>query len=131
MDVWSFPALADLVSGTDVTVPLPSTQPDEMLWNSPEVLRVDAALLLWHNPPDAAAEAEAKLLRSLDIARQQSVLSWELRSAMSLGQLWHRNGRTEAAHDLLVATYAKFTEGFGTADLINARSLIAELRSSQ
>ncbi len=58
------------------TVPMP--QPDDDVgdahWSLPEVLRVNAELLLWHNAPNAAAEAEAVLLRSLELARQQSAL---------------------------------------------------------
>jgi predicted ATPase len=31
------------------------------------------------------------------------------------------------AHDLLAPVYARFTEGFGTADLVTARTLLDEL----
>jgi len=36
-----------------------------------------------------------------------------------------------AAHDLLAATYARFTEGFGTSDLIRARGLMADLEANK
>jgi hypothetical protein len=117
-----------LVEASAVTVPVP--QPDEdvgdALWSLPEVLRVNAELLLWHNAPGAAAAAEASLLRSIDLARKQSALSWELRSATSLGRLWHRSGRIREARDLLAATYDRFTEGFDTGDVATARRLIAD-----
>jgi hypothetical protein len=136
IDLFLLPAMADLLSRESLPLPLPGVEhgdalwnaPDgDALWNAPELLRVDAELLLRRSAPEDPATAEAKLLRCLDIARQQSALSWELRGAMSLARLWHRNGRTVEACDLLVATYGKFTEAFGTADLINARRLIGEL----
>ena len=110
-------------------MPLPGEEPVEVSWNTPEQLRIDAELLLWHNPPGAVTAAEAKLLRALEIAREQSALSWELRSAMNLARLWRRHGRTREARDLLATTYGKFTEGFGTSDLIRARRLIVDLAS--
>jgi predicted ATPase len=112
-------------------VPLPGPELADVLWNTPELLRVDAELLLWHNAPGAGATAEAKLLRGLEIAREQTALSWELRVAMSLAPLWQRHGRTTAAHDLLSATYTKFTEGFGTSDLIRARGLMEDLEANK
>jgi predicted ATPase len=94
-----------------------------------EKLRIDAELLLWHDAPGAVAAAEAKLLRALEIAREQSALSWELRAAMSLARLWWRLGRAPEARDLLAATYGKFTEGFDTSDLVRARNMITDLDS--
>ena len=112
-------------------MPLPGPELAGMLWNTPELLRVDAELLLWHNAPDADTAAEAKLLRALEIAREQTALSWELRVAMSLVPLWRRSGRATAARDLLSATYAKFTEGFGTSDLIRARAFMEDLEANK
>jgi predicted ATPase/DNA-binding winged helix-turn-helix (wHTH) protein len=109
---------------------IPAPQPDEdvgeALWSLPEVLRVNAQLLLWRAGPDATQAAESLLLRSLELARRQSALSWELRSATSLARLWRRRGRTAAAHDLLAATVDRFTEGFASNDVVAARRLIAK-----
>ena len=126
-DITAIPPFADLTSDANIPMPLPGTEPVDGLWNAPELLRVDAELLLWHDAPGAVRAAEAKLLCALEIARGQSALSWELRAAMSLARLWQRHGRAAQAHDLLIATHGKFTEGFGTSDLIRARSLIADL----
>ncbi|WP_407159854.1 ATP-binding protein [Bradyrhizobium sp. STM 3557] len=120
---------AHLPIGTNIPVPLPGEPPADLPWSAPELLRVDAMLLLWHRAPGADVAAEAKLLRALEIAGEQSALSWELRAAMSLARLWRRQGRAVEARDRLMATYEKFTEGFGTSDLIQARSLIADLES--
>src|SRR5262249_58519408 len=96
--------ITDLVFQESIPVPLPGPEPADVLWNTPELLRVDAELLLWHNTPGADAAAEAKLLRGVEIARDQMALSWELRVAMSLTSLWRRRGRTAAAQDLLSGT---------------------------
>jgi predicted ATPase len=128
VDFSSVPPLAYLTPEANIAVPLPSEEPVQVLWNTPELLRVDAELLLWH-APDAAAAAEAKLLRALEIAREQTALSWELRAAISLARLWPRHGRAAQARDLLITTYGKFTEGFSTSDLVRARSLLADLES--
>jgi predicted ATPase/DNA-binding winged helix-turn-helix (wHTH) protein len=120
IDIPPLRALADLLSRSEANLPPPGPEPDDALWNTPELLRVDAELLLWHNAPGAATAAEAKLLRALEIARAQSALSWELRCSLSLARLWRRHGRATEARELLAATYGKFTEGFGTGDLVRA-----------
>jgi predicted ATPase len=53
--------------------------------------------------------------------------SWALRATMSLARLWQAQGKRAAAHALLVPMYGWFTEGFDTADLQEARSLLDEL----
>ncbi|WP_428485662.1 ATP-binding protein [Rhodopila sp.] len=115
-----------LASAATSAMPQPDDDVGEALWCLPEVLRVNAELLLWHGASDASAAAEATLLRSLDLARQQSALSWELRAATSLARLWHRRGRVIQARDLLAATHDRFTEGFNTGDVVGARRLIAD-----
>ncbi|OAF08365.1 hypothetical protein AYJ54_14760 [Bradyrhizobium centrolobii] len=122
---------ADRPIGARIPVPLPGEPPADLPWSAPELLRVDAMLLLWHHAPGADVAAEAKLLRALEVAGEQSALSWELRAAMSLAQLWQRHGRAAEARDRLMATYEKFTEGFGTSDLVRARNLIADLESDK
>jgi hypothetical protein len=131
VDLFPIHRIPDLMSPANPPVPLPSPELADVLWNTPELLRVDAELLVWHNAPGADAAAEANLLRALEIAREQTALSWELRVAMSLVPLWQRHGRTAAARDLLSGTYAKFTEGFGTSDLIRARGLMEDLEANK
>ena len=48
-------------------------------------------------------------------------------TAMSLGRLWHNRGKTAEARDLVAPIYGWFTEGFDTADLKEARTLLLEL----
>ena len=46
---------------------------------------------------------------------------------MSLARLRRDQGRRAEAHDLLAPVYGWFTEGFGTADLKEAKALLDEL----
>jgi predicted ATPase len=66
-------------------------------------------------------------MRALDWARRQSALSWELRAATSLARLWRDQHRATEARALLGSVYGRFTEGFATADLQEARSLLEHL----
>jgi predicted ATPase len=76
------------------------------------------------------SEAEAAMQQAIDVARRQNAKSWELRAAMSLARLRRQQGRCEEAVALLAPIYAWFTEGFDTADLQAARTLLAELENS-
>jgi predicted ATPase len=76
---------------------------------------------------DNASEAEICLQQAISIAQNQSAKSWELRAATSLAKLWQSQGRCQEAYDLLAPVYNSFTEGFDTADLIEAKSLLDEL----
>jgi len=49
---------------------------------------------------------------------------------MSLARLWQSQGKRQDAYDLLEPVYGWFTEGFDTADLKEAKTLLAELASS-
>ena len=99
-------------------------------WCAAELLRVKAENILKEGNGTAAA-AERLLQRSLDIAREQGALSWELRAATSLARLRHRQRRTREAHDLLSSVHARFTEGFETADLIKARTLLEDMAATK
>lgn len=73
------------------------------------------------------SDAEAEFERSIAIAREQEARGWKLRAATSLARKWKREGRINEARDLLTPTYNWFTEGFGTADLKEAKVLLDEL----
>ena len=74
-------------------------------------------------------EAEACFREALAIARRQGAKSFELRATTSLSRLWASQGKTREAHAVLSDVYAWFTEGFDTADLREAKSLLEELGS--
>ena len=46
---------------------------------------------------------------------------------MSLARLWQCQGKRVEAHELLAPIYGWFTEGFDTADLQEAKALLATL----
>jgi predicted ATPase len=73
-------------------------------------------------------EAERCFLKAIEIARRQQAKSLELRAATSLARLWQQQGKLHAAHNMLSAIYDWFTEGFATADLQEAKTLLEELR---
>jgi predicted ATPase len=68
------------------------------------------------------------LQQALAVARRQQAKSLELRAATSLSQLWQQQGKRDEARELLAPIYGWFTEGFDTADLQEARALLAALQ---
>ena len=97
------------------------------LWYLAELLRIRGELILLENAPDAGVAAEQHFRRALDRARSQDALSWELRAATSLARLWRDQHRIGEAHELLGPVYNRFTEGFATADLQQAKNLLEQL----
>jgi predicted ATPase/DNA-binding winged helix-turn-helix (wHTH) protein len=96
----------------------------EERWLNAELLRIKGEHFLSRGAPEASAAAEGHFRQALDWARQQGALSWELRAATSLARLWHDQARIKEARELLEPVYDRFTEGFATADLRAAKSLI-------
>ena len=123
----SFPPFTELAADANIRVPLPGAEPVDARWNTPEFLRVDALLLLWHDVPGAATAAETKLRRAMAIARGQGALSWELRAATSLARILRNRGHLVDAVEILQPVYDRFTEGFSTADLQAAKTLLGDL----
>jgi hypothetical protein len=97
------------------------------LWGA-EFLRLKGDLLLARDPTNEA-EAERAFRDAIDIARRRRAKSWELRAAMRLGALWHRQEKQADAIRLLEDTQAWFTEGDDTADLREARALLESIRN--
>ena len=95
-------------------------------WCAAELLRRQAIRLLSQEGPQSR-RAEGLLLSSLDLARGQNALSWELRTAASLGALWETQDRHREALNLLSGVYARFTEGHQTQDLRQAKALLRRL----
>lgn len=93
-------------------------------WCTAEILRAKAQALLVDDPARNANAAQALLLNALTVARTQSALAWELRTATSLAQLWQQQGRNAQAHTLLAPIYNRFTEGLATPDLVWARQVL-------
>jgi len=100
-------------------------QHEERWWEA-EVHRLRGVLLL-RQTLTQQEEAEAYLQQALTVARRQQAKSLELRVAMSLARLWQQQGKRAEARELLAPIYGWFTEGFDTADLQEARALLAAL----
>jgi predicted ATPase/DNA-binding winged helix-turn-helix (wHTH) protein len=94
---------------------------------TPELLRLKGELLLLRSTAAAAQAAEELFQQALDEARRQEALSWELRAATSLARVLRHEGRPVDAVACLQPVYDRFTEGFGTADLIAAEQVLEEL----
>ena len=91
-----------------------------------EVHRIEGEVLL-RRAPTATDEAERHFRTAIDLARVRAEKSLELRAATSLARVWRRRNRHEDARGLLAGVYGWFTEGFATADLRAARSVLDEM----
>ena len=93
------------------------------LFMMPELLRIKAKILMTSPAPDFAL-AERCLLQSLGLAERQSALSWQLRTATSLAQLYLMQNQSGQAKNVLAPLVRRFTEGFETSDLQAAKNLL-------
>ncbi len=93
-------------------------------WLAAELNRHKGQLLLRQGHDEAAEELYRK---ALSIAQEQEAKLWELRAAASLARLRRDQHRHAEARDLLAPGCSWFTEGFGTADLKDAKALLDEL----
>ena len=95
------------------------------LWES-ELHRIAGNLLLGYATIDVE-RSEAHYLRAIEVAREQHAVSLDLRASTSLARLWAHRGDRQKAYDLLAPIYARFTEGFDTRDLVDAKELLDHL----
>jgi predicted ATPase len=72
-------------------------------------------------------DVEALFNKALDVARRRHTRLWELRAATSYAHILRDAGRRGTARDILEPVFARFTEGFDTADLTQARALLESL----
>jgi predicted ATPase/DNA-binding winged helix-turn-helix (wHTH) protein len=100
-------------------------------WCFAELLRIKGDLLRMERTPAGLIAAQDHYMQALEWARRQQALSWELRAATSLAELWHPQGKTGEAVELLSSVYGRFNEGYQTGDLKTARALIEELQAAQ
>jgi predicted ATPase len=97
----------------------------ELVWE-PELLRLEGEVRLADGSHDVG-RALGCFDRAVEIARRQQTRSWQLRAAVSLARVLVANGERDDARNKLADVYGAFTEGFDTADLSEARSLLKEL----
>jgi predicted ATPase len=105
-----------------------ATSSGERFWEAElHRLRGEQLLTRARSGPSLPAEAGASFRRSPDVAGRQSARSLELRAATSLSRLWASQDRRAEAREALTAAYGRFTEGFDTPDLHEARALLTDL----
>jgi predicted ATPase len=95
----------------------------QLQWDS-ELHRIKGVVLVRLNRIE---EGQTALEEALHIARRQQAKAYELRAATSLARSWGERGRRAEARDLLAPVHGRFTEGFDTADLKEAKALLDEL----
>jgi predicted ATPase len=117
------------VDGLDaLTEALTIADENDDRYYEPETYRLKGELLLKQNHRNTA-EAKNCFRRAVEIARNQSAKSFELRATMSLARLLREQGNANEARAMLADIYGWFTEGFDTADLKDAKALLDELSS--
>jgi DNA-binding winged helix-turn-helix (wHTH) protein/predicted ATPase len=124
-----------------LTEALALTNNTEERWWEAELYRLRGELLLKREPAKNLklailrspqnGEAEDCFHTAIEIARRQQAKSLELRAAMSFARLKQQQGKPAEAFHILEEVYSWFTEGFGTADLREAKALLDELRGQR
>jgi predicted ATPase len=109
-----------------LTEALAAADEQENRFYEAETHRLKGELLLKQNTANPT-KAQRSFERAIEVARGQNAKSFELRATMSLARLLRDTGRREEARMMLAGIYNWFTEGFDTADLKDAKALLAEL----
>jgi predicted ATPase/DNA-binding winged helix-turn-helix (wHTH) protein len=102
---------------------------NEGCWCTAELLRVKGEFMLRAGVAGASEMAERHFMESLFAAKKNGARSWELRTAISLARLWCTQNRAKEARAVLFDAYKMFDEGFDTADLVAARTLLEKVDS--
>jgi DNA-binding winged helix-turn-helix (wHTH) protein/predicted ATPase len=97
----------------------------ECWWDS-ELHRLHGELIQMQPNGDGHG-AEECFERAMSTARAQEAKSLELRAAVSLARLWHKQGRGGDAQTVIQRTYNLFSDGLDDPDLRDARTLLDEL----
>ncbi|MEA2982718.1 MAG: hypothetical protein QOF09_4541 [Alphaproteobacteria bacterium] len=95
-------------------------------WCDAEIYRTAADVARMAPNPDQA-KIDAYLSRALSASREQKTTSLELRAATSMARLRQEQGKPLEAYNFVAPVLERFTEGFGTPDLIEAQSLLRSL----
>lgn len=108
-----------------VGLSLARAESQEALWVDAEFHRLHAQILL--DRGDGSEEAEARLVRSLEIARAQENRLFRAALRGGAGEALAAAGQARGGRDLLAPVYAWFTEGFDLQDLRDAKALLDDL----
>jgi predicted ATPase/DNA-binding winged helix-turn-helix (wHTH) protein len=96
-------------------------------WCLPELLRLQGELLLLGDAADLENKVDGVFRQSLQIAREQGALAWELRSAMSCAKFYVKHCRATEAKVLLEGVTQRIDAQGCSRDLLEANSLLAQL----
>jgi predicted ATPase/DNA-binding winged helix-turn-helix (wHTH) protein len=96
-------------------------------WYVPELLRIKGEVLLQQAADPSTLAAEDCFKQAAQMAGEQGALFWELRIALSVARLRVSQGRHHEVRAPLASVYDRFTEGFATADLQAARTMLEGL----
>jgi ATP/maltotriose-dependent transcriptional regulator MalT len=92
----------------EFVAPLQNNDEEEEGWSTPEVLRIRGEIA--ERRGDLVL-AEARYHEALALAKRQDALTWRLRAAISLADLWLAQGRAEDATALLAPICGQFGSG--------------------
>jgi class 3 adenylate cyclase/predicted ATPase len=98
----------------------------ELFWQA-ELFRLKGELLLRQSDPSVQA-AEESFCKALKIAQDQHATMLELRAATSLARLWKPLNKVDEAMRILNAVCVKFKEGVDNRELIEAKTVLEQLR---
>ncbi len=96
-------------------------------WYIPELLRIKGTILLQQSVDHSVTQAANCFREAATMAREQNSLLWEIRTAISFARMRITQGCTEDARKILGPVYARFTEGFGTPYLCEAKALLEQI----
>jgi predicted ATPase/DNA-binding winged helix-turn-helix (wHTH) protein len=95
-------------------------------YDMPDMLRIKGDFLVSRGSSNVAT-AEDCFRRSIELARRQGALSWELRTATSMARLWASQNRRVEARKELASVFRRFAQGKETIDLRVAGDLLDAL----
>jgi predicted ATPase/class 3 adenylate cyclase len=99
---------------------------DERIYQS-DILRRQGEIALGQNNEALKSKACEYFNEAIMIARKQNTRFFELRACVSLARLWQQQGKNSDARNLLTPVFDRFTEGYDTADLNDAKALLDKL----
>jgi predicted ATPase len=97
-------------------------------WCDAELHRERGELLLLATDADAESQVDAEFVVAIETAARQGAKLSELRASVARARLHAARGKRFQARDILEPIYGWFSEGFETRDLVEARTLLADLQ---
>jgi class 3 adenylate cyclase/tetratricopeptide (TPR) repeat protein len=92
------------------------------------MLELERGELLLEASEEAGREADAAFKHAIDIAAGQGAKTLELRASVARARHCAKQGGRQKALDMLSPIYCWFSQGFETPDLLQAKTLLGELR---